>query len=125
MMRCEGREKCAGLLVVMIALSVAATLAVAPGCAISPEAQLLGATDAYATTLNLLADYRRAGLLDDEQAAEIERWRIGARLALDAWQEALEANDSEPETAIETYNRLMQALTQALIAAERSPPHGN
>jgi len=59
-------------------------LAAALGCA-SQRAQLATAADTYATTLNVLADARRAGLIDDQQAAEIERWRVVARAALDAW----------------------------------------
>ncbi len=92
-------------------------LMVVAGCASSQRAQLRTATDAYASTVSMLADLRSAGLIDDAQAARIDVWRAAARAALDAWRAALESG--EPETsAVENYNRAMAALTKALMDVE-------
>jgi len=87
------------------------------GCA-SERSRLLAATDAYATTLEVLADARRAGLIDDQAAAEIERWRVAARAALDAWRSAVETGQP-PEGAIQRFNDAMQVLTEAALDAKR------
>lgn len=83
----------------------------------SPEADLLVATEAYATALEVLADCRRAGLIDAEQAAEIEQWRIVAAQALDAWREALETGE-EPYDAVAAFNHAVRALWRAQLQAE-------
>ena len=101
-----------------VATCVVVLVALAYGCTLnapSQGAQLRTAGDAYATTLNVLADYRRAGLIDDEQAAEIELWRAAARAGLDAWRQALDEGDS----AVQSYNRAIGELTRALLMAEK------
>jgi len=100
---------------------VAWLLLLALGCA-SGRAQLRNAVDAYTTTLNVLAEYRRAGLIDDEQAAEIERWRVAARHALDAWRVAVQEGESE-DAPVRAFNEAMRALTDAALEAERR--HGS
>jgi len=101
-----------------IAISMTFWLVVAAlGCA-SQRAQLATAADTYATTLNVLADARRAGLIDDRQAAEIERWRVAARAALDAWRVAVETG-APADSAIQRFNEAMRALTDMMLQAER------
>lgn len=110
----------------VVPLLAAALAVMLSGCALvqsrgavlqSPEADLLVATDAYATTLEVLADCRRAGLIDAEQAAEIEQWRIVAAQALDAWREALETGE-EPYDAVAAFNHAVRALWRAQLQAE-------
>ena len=92
-------------------------LLAALGCA-SQRAQLATAADTYATTLQVLADARRAGLIDDQAAARIEEWRAVAREALDAWRLADETG-APAEDAIQRFNEAMRVLTRAVIEAER------
>ena len=101
-------------------LIVLAGIVLSLGCA-SERAQLATATDAYATTLQVLADARQAGLVDDAAAAEIETWRATARDALDAWRVALEAGE-QTDGPVQRFNQAMRSLTQALMAAQRRPP---
>jgi len=89
---------------------------VALGCA-SERARLLAATDAYTTTLEVLADARRAGLIDDQAAAEVEQWRVVARAALDAWRLAVETGQPA-EGAIQRFNEALRELTRARLSAE-------
>lgn len=110
------RGACAGGFSPPVAVSVIVLVAVACGCAApSQRAQLRTAGDVYATTLNVLADYRRAGLIDAERGAEIEQWRVAARAGLDAWRQALDEGDS----AVQSYNRAIGELTRALLMAEK------
>jgi len=88
----------------------ACVLLVLVGCA-SPRAQLRNAVDAYAATLRVLADARKAGLIDDEHAAEIERWRATARAALDAWRAALEKGRPVDGPAAQ-FNEAMRELAR-------------
>jgi outer membrane murein-binding lipoprotein Lpp len=111
------RHKTRVLVFIMTLAAVGSALMVVAGCTSSARAQLRTATDGYASTVNVLADLRNAGLIDQSQAAKIEVWRSVARAALDEWRAALEAG--EPETsAIETYNTVMAALTKAIMDVE-------
>ncbi len=100
--------------------------AVAPGC-VRPQGQdygrpaLRAAADTYATTLTLLAEYRQAGLIDDEAARRIEQARVVARLALDQWRAALQA-DQPPAQAADSFQRaLSQLITERIRAEQRRP----
>jgi hypothetical protein len=104
----------------LVVASLLSLLAVACGCA-TPEAQLRNAVDAYASTLSVLTDCRRAGLIDDEQAAVIETWRALARQALDAWRIALEAGEGT-DTAAESFSRAMRELWRLQFEAQEGAP---
>jgi len=99
-----------------IPIVVSVVVLLAAGCA-SQRAQLATAVDTYAATLQVLADARRAGLLDDQAAAEIERWRVVAREALDSWREAIDAGDAA-DSAIQRFNEAMRELMRARLSAE-------
>ena len=86
------------------------------GCA-TEAARLRTAADAYATTLRVLADYRRAGRIDDAEAAQIEDARVAARAALDSWRGAVEAGGSNADAA-QRFNEALDALIDARLKAE-------
>lgn len=75
------------------------------------------AADTKAATMQLLADYRRAGLIDDEEALLIEKHRKAAQKALERWAEAVENNEG-PERAIQNFNKAMRVLSQELFKVE-------
>jgi len=99
----------------VVALVVLAALAAS--CA-SPRQGLAGSVELYTVTLDTLTQYRRAGLIDDEQAAEIESARAAARAALDAWRAALQAQES-PKGAIAEFNAAMARIIALRTGAER------
>ena len=104
-------------LIIVAGLCIGSCIGVALiGCG-SPRAQLRTAADTYASTLTVLTEYRNAGLIDDEAAVRIERWRTMARAGLDAWRIALDT-DASPASAVDAYVRGMQALSQAILDAE-------
>lgn len=109
---------------VLCILSVS-LVGLAVGCAgMSPEARLLAATDTYTATVNLLAECRRAGLIDAEEAAHIEVWRAAAREALDEWRLAFDEG-RVPESAVDTFAGAADALADALARAERRRSDGD
>ena len=67
---------------------VIALLVAFSGCGQTEAQRLRNAADAYATALDLAADARQAGLIDDAEARRIETYRRTARSALDAWRDA-------------------------------------
>jgi uncharacterized protein YdbL (DUF1318 family) len=71
----------------MIVLAVS-VLSLSAGCARTESRRLAHAADSYAVAVNLAADARRAGLINDVQAARLETYRQVARSALDAWRDA-------------------------------------
>ncbi|MFO7959004.1 MAG: hypothetical protein R6X33_18110 [Candidatus Brocadiia bacterium] len=87
------------------------------GCA-SERARLRNATDAYSTALEVLTDARQAGVINDQQAAEIEEWRSIARDALDSWRVATETGGPTDEP-VQRFNQAMRALSRAVVQAER------
>lgn len=103
------RRAVLGLLLCMVSLTSCGT----------PAGQLQTATEMYATTLNILADYRRAGALDAEDVAKIEHWRVIARASLDAWRYALQSG-SNTETPAEMFNEAMRAITDVILKLEEA-----
>jgi len=84
----------------------------------TPQERFRTTLVSYAQTLEILTTYRQLGLIDDEQALEIEVYRVQARCALDSWQQAL--NDGvEPSTAIEEFNVIINYLLDTIIEIER------
>lgn len=103
-------------------MAVFCALVVMAGCA-SPEQRLRIAVDVYATTVELLADYRTAGLITEVEATEIEGWRADARAALDAWREALDGG-LPTGTAIEAWRSAAKKLEAAMLRAKRRKANG-
>lgn len=112
-MKCR-TQKVLTLWPILITLGLSVVLA---GCA-SERQQLRNAVDAYATTLEVLTDARLAGVINDQQAAEIEEWRSIARDALDSWRVAVETGEPTDQP-VQRFNEAMRALTRAMLEAER------
>jgi hypothetical protein len=72
-------------MLMVLAIALLVTLA---GCGRTEAQRLRNAADAYATAVDLAADARQAGLIDDAEARRIETYRRTARSALDAWRDA-------------------------------------
>ena len=88
------------------------------GCPTTPSSRrsLVVATETYAAVMETLAEYRRAGLIDDETAAQIEQHRRRARAALDAWRDAELAGGSTAHY-VEVFDGALTELIEAEIAA--------
>lgn len=69
------------------------------------------------TTMGVLADLRRAGKLDDQQADLVNEFYPKAEAALDEWQAALEASDS-PQSAIARFQRALAVLQRITREAQ-------
>jgi len=110
--------------VIVLTLWLASLLAAAilAGCAglqaPPPRVALRAAADTYGVTLGLLAEYRSMGLIDDAAADRIERVRIPARMALNAWRACIQKGRS-PAEAIEEFHRHMTILLTERLAVER------
>lgn len=99
------------------ALLCALMLYVTCGCAtMTPRAKWITAVDSYNTTMHVLADCRRMGLIDNEQAADIERWWPIANRALVLWDMALTSGEN-PDDLICIFNEVMRELCRARIEA--------
>lgn len=100
----------------LLPLAAAGILLIAAGCA--SEAHVLrNAADSYATTVELLAEYREAGQIDDRQAAVIEANRRVAREALDGWRASYETG-GECATPRAVFRRALGVLIQILLMVE-------
>jgi len=94
-------------------------LIVLAGCASvqTPRERFRVAADAYAAAMETLAEYRSAGLIDDEAAARIEVCRRLARAALDAWHAAIKAG-GDPSASIQQFSGALQKLLDEQLKAE-------
>jgi methionine synthase I (cobalamin-dependent) len=86
----------------------------------SQAGALRTATDAYASTVSTLAQYRQAGLISDQAAAKIETARQAARTALDVWRLAVQAGVS-PAAPAADFQSAMIELSRLLLAAQSTP----
>ena len=83
------------------------------------ERQALRASaDVYATTVMLLAEYRRAGFIDDEATERISTAMRLARAALNEWYAAVK-EDRPVSEAVSNFNRQLQVLLDEKLAADR------
>ena len=98
-------------------------LVLALGCA-NDRAALYVSVDAYSTALETLTAARQAELIDDEEAAQIDEWRVLARDALDDWRAALAGDPHAPPaaSAAEAFARAMRELTDAVDRLTASEP---
>lgn len=104
---------------IKIATVLLAVLWLFVGCAgHTPKAQLRTAYDTYAETVSILADLVNAGYFTPEQAQEVERYRLVARLALDGWKEAVD-NGESPGMAIDRFNDALRELMFSRTLGER------
>jgi len=112
--------KPSGRLVMLLALLVAMVLAV--GCA-SEAAALMTAMEMYPTTVNALAELRRAGLLSEEQVTVIDQWKPVARAAFDECQAACE--QGVPDSgAMEQLGRALDVLIRLRHEIEEARDDG-
>ncbi len=100
-------------------LMVLALCVLLVGCAVKndPRLPLVTAVDGYASTVNVLAEARQAGKIDDATAERIEVYRSLARAALDSWHEAAE-NGLPTESAALQFNDAVRLLLQERLKVE-------
>jgi outer membrane murein-binding lipoprotein Lpp len=88
-----------------------------------PRLPLVTAVDGYAATVNVLAEARRAGRIDDAKAERIEEYRALARSALDSWSLAVESG-LPPESAARQFNEAMRLLLEERLKVESQKREG-
>lgn len=100
----------------MVVVMITAALA---GCmrADDPRYALLTAVDGYTATVNVLAEARQAGRIDDATAERIEAYRALARSALVSWDQAVESGQP-PASAVAQFNDAMRVLLEERLKAE-------
>ena len=76
----------------MTVVTVLALLACAT--TVSPEQRWASAATVYVSTLQALTQLKTAGVIDDEDKARIEPYRVAARAALDEMEKAIATEDS-------------------------------
>lgn len=88
-------------------------------CAVHDDSRLplVTAVDGYTATVNVLAEYRQAGRIDDATAERIEAYRALARSALDSWNQAVESG-LPAESAAQQFNDAMRALLEERLRIE-------
>jgi len=98
---------------------MAAVLVALVGCmqANDPRLPLVTAVDGYTATVNVLAEARQAGRIDDATAERIEVNRALARSALDSWDEAVESG-LPAESAARQFNDAMRLLLEERLKVE-------
>jgi len=98
---------------------MAAVLVMLAGCmqANDPRLPLVTAVDGYTATVNVLAEARQAGRIDDATAERIESYRVLARSALDSWDQAVESG-LPAESAARQFNDAMRALLEERLRIE-------
>jgi len=89
------------------------------GCmrANDPRYTLVTAVDGYTATVNVLAEARQAGKINDAMAERIEAYRVLARSALASWNQAVESG--QPTAwAVAQFNDAMRVLLEERLKAE-------
>ena len=88
-------------------------------CAVrdDPRLPLVTAVDGYTATVNVLAEYRQAGKIDDAAAERIEEYRALARSALANWDQAVESG-LPAESAARQFNDAMRLLLEERLKVE-------
>ena len=101
------------------AMVMAAVLVLLVGCAVhnDPRLPLVTAVDGYTATVNVLAEARQAGRIDDATAERIEVYRALARSALDSWDQAVESG-LPAESAARQFNDAMRLLLEERLKVE-------
>jgi uncharacterized protein YdbL (DUF1318 family) len=104
---------------VMVTVLAAMALVVLAGCmrASDPRYTLATAVDGYTATVNVLAEARQAGKIDDATAERIEEYRKLARSALASWDQAVESGQPTASAARE-FNDAMRVLLEERLKAE-------
>ncbi len=98
---------------------VAVVMVLMAGCmqANDPRLPLVTAVDGYAATVNVLAEARQAGKIDNATAERIESYRALARSALDNWDQAVESG-LPAELAARQFNDAMRLLLEERLKVE-------
>ena len=77
---------------------------------VSPEQRWAAAGTLYASTLQSLTQLKAAGVLDDEDKARIEPYRIAARAAIDAMETSIVTGGGNFEQAWRAFSSAIDAL---------------
>ena len=103
----------------MVTVLAAMALVVLAGCmhADDPRYTLVTAVDGYTATVNVLAEARQAGRIDDATAERIELYRAMARSALASWDQAVESGQPTA-SAVAQFNDAMRVLLEERLTAE-------
>ena len=106
------------------AITLVLIVAALAGCT-TPRARLRAAVDAYAATMETMAELRAAGHIDDEAADQIEAVRIIARTALARWAADIDRGE-DPSVAISAFRRALDELIaqrlNAVLSTEAAEP---
>ena len=97
----------------------AMAMVIMAGCmhANDPRYTLVTAVDGYTATVNVLAEARQAGKIDDATAERIEEYRKLARGALASWDQAVESGQPTA-SAVAQFNDAMRVLLEERLKAE-------
>ena len=103
----------------MVTVLAAMAVLVLAGCmhANDPRYTLVTAVDGYTATVNVLAEARQAGKIDDATAERIEEYRKLARGALASWDQAVESGQPTA-SAVAQFNDAMRVLLEERLKAE-------
>ena len=82
-----------------------------------PRLPLVTAVDGYTATVNVLAEARQAGRIDEATVERIEAYRALARSALDSWDQAVESG-LPAESAVAQFNDAMRLLLEERLKVE-------
>jgi len=109
----------------MVTVLAAMALVVLAGCmhANDPRYTLVTAVDGYTATVNVLAEARQAGKIDDATAERIELYRAMARSALASWDQAVESGQPTA-SAVAQFNDAMRVLLEERLKAEAQNKEG-
>jgi len=89
-------------------------------CATTSErAALNTSADFYTITVSTLADYHEYGVISDKDKDQIDPIRVRARVALNAWREAVDRNDPLVWDSRQQFNDALSKLIEAQQQAER------
>lgn len=93
-----------------------------PGCytdqTLSPQSQVYVGYDAYNHTMQILASYRIAGKISDEEYHEIEQYRVVASNALEQMKNAVDAGSDDWRAYLQIFNSALDQLLLTRLALD-------
>ena len=95
------------------------------GCAsMTPERQLLLATETYASAVRVADVMLQAGVIEIEEAESIDRYRAIARQALDRWRAAVVAGEPGGGHAA-AFELALTVIESEITRAQGGPSNGS